>query len=123
MDAPHNPATTVAMPSVPHLGRQLKRHYLKEWREHRDLTQERAASRLDISRTQLSKIENMRSPYIQPLLEAAADAYLCEPGDLIMRNPLLADAPWSILDQLRKAPPAKQQQILAVIETLLATGT
>jgi transcriptional regulator with XRE-family HTH domain len=111
------------MPSVAHPKRPLHRHFLQEWREHRGLSQEQAALRLSISRTQLSKIENMRSPYSQGLLEAAAEAYGCAPADLIMRNPSVPDAPWSIYETLRRAPEAQQQQIRAVVETLLKTGT
>ena len=110
------------MPSVAHPRRQLSRHFLQQWREHRGLSQEAAAQRLSISRTQLSKIENMRSPYSQGLLEAAAEAYGCGPADLIIRNPAIPDAAWSVYEALRKAPESQQQQIRAVIETLLKTG-
>lgn len=111
------------MPSVKHARRPLRRHFFKEWREYRQLDQEQAAQRLGISRTQLSKIENMKSPYSQGLLEAAADAYMCSEADIVMRNPLLDDAPWSIVDSLQKAPKATQDQIRAVVETLLKTGS
>jgi len=87
------------------------------------LSQEQAALRLDISRTQLSKIENMRSPYSQGLLEAAAEAYGCTVADLLIRDPSRPDAPWSIYETLKKAPEAQQRQISAVIETLLKTGS
>lgn len=111
------------MPSVRHARRQLRRHFLQQWREHRGLSQETAALRLDISRTQLSKIENMRSPYSQGLLEAAAEAYGCTVADLLIRDPSRPDAPWSIYETLKKAPEAQQKQISAVIETLLKTGS
>jgi transcriptional regulator with XRE-family HTH domain len=111
------------MPSVKHLRRQLGRHFLKEWREHLGLDQEQAAARLGISRTQLSKIENMKSPYSQGLMEAAAEAYGCTVADLVMRNPLNHGAPWSIYDSLQKAPPGTREQIRAVVETLLKTGS
>jgi len=110
------------MPSVAHPKRLLGRHFLQQWREHRGLSQEAAAQRLSISRTQLSKIENMRSPYSQGLLEAAAETYGCSPADLIIRNPAIPDTPWSVYEALRKAPESAQQQIRAVIETLLKTG-
>ncbi len=111
------------MPSRPHLKPRLKRHFLKEWREYRGLDQETAAERIGISRSQLSKIENMKSPYIQGLLEAAAHAYQCAEGDLITRNPLDEDAPWSLVDQLSKAPEPTQATIRAVIASLLKTGS
>jgi transcriptional regulator with XRE-family HTH domain len=111
------------MPARPHHRRRLRRHYLKEWREYRGLSQEQGAERLGLSRTQLSKIENLKSPYSQALLEAAADAYQCEPADLIMRNPAVQGAPWSIYESLKKAPEPTQRQIQTIIETLLKTGS
>jgi transcriptional regulator with XRE-family HTH domain len=101
---------------------QLQRTFLKEWREYRNLSQEAAASRMNISRTLLSKIENAKSPYTQQFLENAAEAYSCEVPDLIIRNPLDRDAVWSIQDQLKKASPEQRRQIFAVVETLLKTG-
>lgn len=111
------------MPSVKHPRRELRRHFLQQWRQFRGLSQEQAALRLDISRTQLSKIENMRSPYSQGLLEAAAEAYGCTVADLLIRDPTKPDAPWSIYETLKKAPEDQQRQIHAVIETLLKTGS
>lgn len=111
------------MPSRARQPRALRRHFLKQWREYNNLDQEQAALRLDISRTQLSKIENMRSPYSQGLLEAAADAYGCTVADLLMRNPLDEDAPWSIYETLQKAPDTDRRRIEAMIETFLKTGT
>ena len=111
------------MPARKHARPKLRRHFLRQWREYRGLDQEQAASRLDISRSQLSKIENMKSPYSQGLLESAADAYMCSVADLLMRNPLDEDAPWSIYETLKKAPESSRQQIQAVIETLLKTGS
>lgn len=101
----------------------LHRHFWKEWREFRGLDQEPAAERIGISRTQLSKIENMKSPYSQGLLQAAAYAYQCSEADLIMRNPLNEDAPWSLYDQLRQAPEADQKRLAAMISTFLKTGS
>lgn len=100
------------MPSVKHVFRPLRRHFMKEWRIHVGLDQEPAAERIGISRSQLSKIENMKSPYTQGLLEAAATAYNCTVADLLMRNPTDADAPWSIFETLKKAPePTRKQKI------------
>jgi transcriptional regulator with XRE-family HTH domain len=101
----------------------LRRHYWKEWREFRQLDQEVAAERIGISRTQLSKIENMKSPYSQGLLQAAAYAYQCSEADLLIRNPLNADAPWSLMDAMQRAPESTRAQIRAVVETLLKTGS
>ena len=94
-------------------------------REFHNLSQESAASRLNISRTLLSKIENAKSPYTQQFMENAAAAYGCDVPDLIMRNPLNKDAVWSIHDQLKKASPERLQDILNIVDAMLKpkTGT
>lgn len=103
------------MAPVPKPRRNLGRTFLKEWREYRGLTQEQAAERLNISRTLLSKIENAKSPYSQGLLEAAAEAYRCEPADLIMRDP---ESPvWSIYDTLKALPKAQQEHVEQIVKT------
>ena len=102
---------------------QRNRTFLREWRLHRHLTQERAAERLGIDQSTLSRIERGQHPYDQDFLETAAEAYRCEPADLIVRNPLAHDAIWSIVDNLRKAPQAQQEQVRAVLDALLKTGS
>jgi DNA-binding XRE family transcriptional regulator len=68
-------------------GRQMRRTFLKEWRDKRGYSQEEAAELIGIERSTLSKIETGKMAYSQPFLEAAAEAYMCEPADLLMRNP------------------------------------
>jgi transcriptional regulator with XRE-family HTH domain len=102
---------------------RLGKTHLREWRTYRNLSQEAAASRLEVSRTLLSKVENAKSPYTQQLLEKAALAYGVEVVDLLIRNPLDTNAVWSIQDQLLKATPDVQRQAVAVVETILRTGT
>ena len=95
--------------------RVLTRTFLKEWRESRQLTQEQAAERLNISRTLLSKIENAKSPYTQGFMQAAAEAYRCDVADLIMRDP--SSPLWSIYDTLRALPTEQQAQVEQIVKT------
>lgn len=88
--------------------------FLRHWRKHRNLTQEAAASRIGIDRTTLGKIERARVPYDQALLECAADAYSCEPADLLMRDP--KSPIWTLLDTVRKLPSDQQKQIAGIIK-------
>lgn len=94
--------------------------FLKVWRKHRGLTQEAAASRLGMDRSNLSKIERGEVPYNQALLEAAADAYQCEPADLIMRDP---NSPiWTLMDTIRKLPDNKQREVMGILKGFLAAS-
>lgn len=95
--------------------RTLTRTFLKEWREYNNLTQERAADRLNVSRTLLSKIENAKSPYTQGFMEAAAEAYGCDVADLIMRDP---NSPiWSIYSTLKALPKEQQAHVEEIVKT------
>jgi transcriptional regulator with XRE-family HTH domain len=96
------------------------RHFIKEWRKHRGLTQEQLAERIGIARSYLTKIERGDRRYDQPFLEAAADALRCEPADLITRDPTAAESIWSIWEQLT---PVERVQAVAVIKAIKGTGT
>jgi transcriptional regulator with XRE-family HTH domain len=95
---------------------ERRRHFIKEWRNHRGLTMERLADRLEISKATLSRIENGKQPYTQDTLEALADALSCEPADLIMRDPTAPGAIWSLWE---KASVAQRQQIESVVRALV----
>lgn len=89
-----------------------QRFFLREWRKHRQLTQERLADRLGVSKQHISDLERGRRQYNQALLEAAAEALTCDPADLIMRDPGAPEAIWSIWDQI---PPVDRDQALKVL--------
>lgn len=97
-----------------------QRHYIKEWRKFRQLTQEQLAERIGIDKSYLSKIENGKKRYDQPFLEAAATALRCEPGDLIIRNPIDPEGIWSIWDQLEAT---ERRQVVEIAKALKRTGT
>ena len=107
-------------PRVTHRTRQLRRTFIKEWREARAISQdklvERVRERVDsFSKSTLSRLERGEQPYSQPILEALAWALDCEPQDLIMRRP--NDAIWSIMDSLQAVPEGEREQIARIIQT------
>jgi transcriptional regulator with XRE-family HTH domain len=96
------------------------RHYIKEWRKFRALNQEQLAERVGITKSYMSKIENGKKRYDQPFLEAAAEALMCAPADLIMRDPTDPEGIWSVWDTLQ---PQEKRQAVELIKTLHRTGT
>jgi transcriptional regulator with XRE-family HTH domain len=113
----------LGMPKVTPRKAPLRRTFLRQWREYRNLTQAQAADRIGVAQAQLSRVENGQSPYNQAFLEAAAMAYMCEPADLLVRNPLDKSAVWSLIDAVRMAPADTQKTIRAVVESIIKTGT
>lgn len=100
--------------------RQRRKTFFREWREHRGLTQEQLAGRLDTSVASISRIESGTQPYTQDVLEAMADALMTDPASLIMRNPADPDAIWSIWDQAKSG---ERQLIEELARSVLRTGT
>lgn len=96
------------MPPVKKSPKVRRRHFLKEWREFLDITQEVAADRARISRGNLSKIESGAVPYNQDVVERLAEAYGCEVSDMIERSPLwnaripIFDLPASDIERVRE---------------------
>jgi transcriptional regulator with XRE-family HTH domain len=90
----------------------FRRLFLREWREHRGLTQEQLGDRMGMSRPQISKIERGMAQYSQEFIEAAAYALRCEPVDLIMRDPTAPGGIWSIWEQIPEVDRPKALQVL-----------
>lgn len=68
-----------------------RRHFIREWREFRGLSQEELAEKLDMTKASISRIENLKQGYTQNFLEACADAVGTHPGTLLIRAPNVAD--------------------------------
>lgn len=101
---------------APNPKRQKRRIFLREWRKHRGLTQERLADRARLSQGMISQLEGGVSDYTGDLLAALADALSCDPVDLLIRNPLDEDAPWSIWDRLK---PVQRKQAIRLLKALV----
>lgn len=99
------------------------RFFFREWRKFRGLNQEELAELVGVTPSTISQLETAKQGFTDSTLVALAEALHCEPGDLLMRNPLDQDAPWSIWDSVKKAPKERREAIVAVVETMLKTGT
>jgi transcriptional regulator with XRE-family HTH domain len=97
-----------------------QRHFIREWRKHRGLTQEKLAERIGVDRTLITHIEKGRRDPDLTFLEIAAEILQCAPADLIIRDPSQPDGIWSIWDTLK---PAQQTQLVEIGKTLKRTGT
>ena len=93
--------------------------FIKEWRVFRNLTQDRVAERIGVSRENYGRIESGKVPYNQDFLEICADALACTSGDLLSRNPLTE----TMVDKLRalvqKASAADQERVFKIAKSLL----
>ena len=67
--------------------RQRRRHFIKEWRTYRGLSQEEAGALINMSATNWGRIEKNEVPYSQDFLEEAAIILRCRISDLLERDP------------------------------------
>jgi len=106
------------MARLKHMPGDKPAHFIREWREYRGLTLQRLADRLDVTKGALSNVETGKSGYTEPMLKALAYALLCEPADLIIRNPLQEDALWSIWDRV---PETERPRVIRLIKEFTDT--
>jgi transcriptional regulator with XRE-family HTH domain len=99
-------------------GRQRKPTFIRQWRQHRGLTQQQLADRLDTSPASISRLEKGDQPYSQETLEAIADALNCEPQDLIAAEPG-TEAMRSLWVQ---ATPEDRETITELAQTIIKRG-
>lgn len=99
------------------------RYFFKEWRKYRGMTQEELAEKIGVTPPSISQLERGLQGFTDSTLVTLSQALACKPGDLLMRNPLDQDAPWSIWDTVKSSEPGKRAAIVAVVETMLKTGT
>lgn len=62
-------------------------NFLREWRRHRKLSQEKLAEEAGLTHGFLSQVENRKTGLSQSSLTALADALGCLPGDLLLGPP------------------------------------
>lgn len=108
------------MPKVRKPTPSLGRTFLREWRTFRELTQEKVAEAVGVNRAHISKIENGRAAYNQPLLEKLAALYRCTPGDLLDRDPRTGGA--DLMNMVRNLPANQVGLVTDFIGVLRRTG-
>ena len=97
-------------------GAKQPKMFLKEWRRYRGLTQEALAERVDMSVSNVSQLERGIQGYSLEGLARLADALGCEPGHLLMVDPIKDDAIWSIWEQAKEV---EKKEILGFAKGLV----
>lgn len=96
------------------------RHFIRQWREYRGLTQEQLAERVDMSVSNISQLERGLQGFSDEGLGLIAHALNTEPGYLLTVDPTRDEAMWSIWEN---AKPGERKMIVEIAKTLVKTGT
>jgi transcriptional regulator with XRE-family HTH domain len=110
------------MPPIKRPPRTRRKTYLREWRQFRNLSQHKVGSMIGWDHSSLQRLETGQTPYNQDHLEILAQVYMCEPIDLISRDPNSPGEASELARQIAAAPAAMQRQIKAVVSAMLKTG-
>ena len=97
---------------------QRPRHFIKEWREYRGLSQEQLAERVGKTRGLIGQIETYKTSYTASI-EAIADALNCTPDDLRRVNPFKEGKVIDIMDLLRQATPDQRERVLGFVQAVV----
>lgn len=90
------------------------RHYIREWREHRGLTQQQLADRLETSKGMISRWESNQRGLTIDVQASLADALDLEsPGD-IFRNPAARS-----IDAMLRNSPGMVEEVAAIVDAML----
>jgi transcriptional regulator with XRE-family HTH domain len=99
--------------------RQRRRWFLRQWREYRNLSQEKLADRVGLTQGMISQLEGGKVNFTAEHLDILSEALMCEPADLLVRNPQDPEAPWSIWETLA---PAQKVQAIEIMKALKKTA-
>jgi transcriptional regulator with XRE-family HTH domain len=93
---------------------------IRAWREHRGLSQEALAERMEaqglpMSPGQISRIENGKSNYTQPSLEALARALDTDAAALLKVDPETAEAMWDAFADMTQAEREYAREMVAIL--------
>lgn len=100
-------------------GNSRAKHYIREWRVFRGLTQQDIADGLATTTASVSRIETGVTPYTQDFLEAVASMLQTTPAQLLERDPAQPREPeiWSQLT----AP--QREQAIRILKALVETDS
>lgn len=99
--------------------RQRRRHFIKEWRKFRGLTQDQLASRIGSATSTISQLETGKQGYSEPLLDELADALSCDPWELLNVDPSKEGEVVDLTRMLKNASPEVQAEAIGYVRGLL----
>ena len=97
-------------------------YFFRAWRKYRQLTIEQLADRVDMSVSSISQLERGLQGFSDTTLLALAEALMCEPGDLLSRDPRVEGAVVDLMRLIKQKDAA--QTVMAFLSALPdKTGT
>jgi len=97
---------------------KARKFFLKEWREHRGMTQQQLADATGRTKGYISNIERGENRYNEDLLEELAAALECESWELLGKDPSKpAKADSSLALLWEHVPEDNKPQVMEIVKT------
>lgn len=93
--------------------------YVKQWRKHRDLTQEQLAERVGMSPPAISQLENNKQGFTGESLARLAQALGCSPAALLGADPLRKDSFWLLFEDAEHLQGPNRETLRVILKAAL----
>jgi len=93
--------------------------FLRQWRDHRGLTQEKLAALVEMSSPSISQLETGKQGFTDKSLAAFAAALKCSPADLLAFDPTKPDSFWPLFCAAEKLSGADRRRAYNTIKATL----
>jgi len=97
-------------------GITVRKTFIRQWRQHRGLTLQGLADRLDMTPSHFSMLERGIRGYTQDTLEKVSSALQVDVGSLLTRDPM---EPPDLAAIWQKAKPAQRKKILEMTRSMV----
>ena len=99
---------------------RIVRHYLKQWRKRRGLTQDQLAERVERTRGLIAQYESGQTEMPESMIYALAHALAIDTWDLFKTNPEKEGELVDITDELRGLDEKERSEALGYIRAMKA---
>ena len=97
--------------------------FLKQWRDHRHLTQEKLAEKVGVSTSAISQWESGQLGFRGASLAKLADALDCTLPELLTYDPTREDSFWPLFQKAEKLGGAARRHIWQIMKAALEPPT
>lgn len=110
--------------AVGHLGMADKNelvvpNFLKQWRIHRKLTQEKLGEMANLTSSSISQIEHGKQGFSAESLLNLCGALDCTPAELLAHDPTRPDSFWPLLQDAERLTGRDRQRVWAILKAAL----
>jgi transcriptional regulator with XRE-family HTH domain len=113
------------LPMVGHFGMAEKHelvipNFLKQWRLHRDLTQEKLGEMSNLTSSSISQIEHGKQGFSTESFLNLCKALDCTPAELIAHDPTRPDSFWPLFRDAERLEGADRKYVWSILKAALA---